>query len=451
MSSPMKNRCFLTPRTPDGSIPKGWTRTIAGNDWGGPVWQAGVWRAVGGGAFPSRGDRCLLVGADDAATDTVSKPIHTGDAGLINQAVAGAALTNIAEAAVDVVVADQGYDPGHTLLMLRDTDPSTSTLEIPLINTFTEYEQASVVLDITGADLSGDNTFSIGWYRDATSASGNRRIPRVYFDDFRFYWNPYFGPIRILKYTDDQAPNATITGGTAGTGFSVENVANYVASDPYVTATAGSGWIEFDMGGSFTDHVNLFSLIDCNFASGEYYELFYGAVSPAATSLGQFPVNNGRNSFLEFSRVTSGHRYWRVEFAKTVGAADKAFTIGECVFGEARHLQKNYQWGPARGQQFGAKILETDYSRRWTDKTHTRRTYTMPFGQLKTEDSFELIDILEDSHGGTYPALVIPDPTAYDVFYGYFQTSVSEVIRAYQLRSIGELSFIEQTQAVVQT
>lgn len=449
MANLIRNRCFITPRSPNAVAPTGWTVDTGGADWGGAAWQVGAWRPVGGGSMPMRGDRCLLVGADDAQTDTVSKPLHVNDYGVVTQAVAGAALTDVNELAVDFVVGDQGYDPSETALLLRDVDPSTTLITTASIDSYTEYAKYTLRLDVSGADLSGPNTISLGVARADTSTTGNRRIPRVYFDDLRCHWAPNKGPMRVLRYSDDVAPDGTITGTAAATGFSVDNVASRVASQPYVTGSVASGYVEFDMGPSFTGGVNMFALIDCNFESGEYFELFHGPLAAPSTSLGQFPVNNGRNSFIEFNRETS--RYWRLEFAKDAAAANKAFTIGECVFGEARHLQSNYGWGPAKGQAFGAKILETDYSRRWADKTHNRRSYRMPFNQLRAEDSYELVDILEDSHGGTYPSLVIPDPSAYDVFYGYFQSSVSEVIRAYQMRSIGELSFLEQAQAVVQT
>ena len=442
----IRNRAFNVPLSPNGSIPAYWTRAQNTPSWGGATWASGVYRAVGGGSMPSRGSRCLLVGAADATTETTSAELNSGDYCKFSQAIAGAACSSVSHIEATYLVADQGGDPSHSRALLSITDGTTTVTDADALSTATEHTEYTLRCATGTLDASKTWTVTIGVDRDATSAlGGNVEVPRVYFDDVRCRWSAYTAtPMRVLSYTDNICADATITGSTADTGFSVSNVSNLRASHPYVSTSATSAYIELDFGSAQT--ISLCALIDCNFQAGDTWTLAGGTTTNPSSISHTFACNDNKNAFVEFSPAS--YRYWRVSCSRS---SAKQWRIGEIAIGLARHMQTQFSWGPSPSVAYSTKKHTTPYGSEFAYEKGYRRAYSLSYPAMDAADVAEMRAISYSSAGDVYPLLIVPKPDEYACYFGTLQGSWSEVERYINVGVPGTIDFSEQAHALVQS
>lgn len=442
----IKNRSFLTPRTTNGAVPDGWTRVQNTPSWGGPTWQTGVWRATQGGSFPTHGDRCLMVGADDTQTSTVSGGLAQTDDSIVQQTVSGRAFRDVRAVRVDYTVADAGGDPSNTMAILRITDGSTIVSNVTAMSAITEFDANELTVATTALSNDANWTISVGLERSASNGS-TLEIPRAYFDNMRCEWSAYTAtPFRILKYSDDLAANAStsITGTAPSTGYALSNVANRRASHPCVFDSATSVYVEFDLGTA--TEVTLAALVDCDIDASDTWVLTGGTSTAPSSVSYQFPNNDSKNSFVEGALGT--YRYWRLT---CTNASAKQWVIGEICFGKAKHLQQNFSWGATPSTDYKSVKMTTAYGSEWVYDIGARRSYQMSFSTMSDADLADLKDIYDDSHGDVYPLLIVPRPDSYDCYYGTINSSFSQVERFVATGTVGTIPFLEQARAVVQS
>ena len=450
MSRYLKNRGFEQPISLAGVCPQDWMRNLVNTNWNGAAWGGGAGRWLGGGVMPSRGQRCILIGAADATTSTgASGAFDSSDEAKYAQVVAAAVFANIAGVAIDLVVMDQGYDPGNWNAELRVVQGGTAPYDSKALNAVTRYALSTLYADLSTISASGINpSVTFGVERAAAGSAGAREIPRVYFENLRFLWTPYSTtPPRILRYSGDLVGLAatTITGTTVAIGSALANVANRRMSHPAFWPAGTSAYLLFNFGAA--KYFNTVAVLAHNCVSGDTLTFSAGTTSACSDFSCVIPVNGSeasRNSFAEFIRKS--YQYAKISWA----GASRALQIGEICIGETMHMQSGYSWGARKGTGYLSRVLSTPYGSRWGYELGALRTFDMDFGKMDLADFYDWKYILDDAKG-VYPILIIPEPNRYDCYYGYVPTQVSEIQDAINVARPGSVTLVEQSTAVVQT
>jgi len=446
--NPIKNRAYNRPRSINGATPDHWTITNVGGAWGaGKTWASGVYRATGGGPLPEFGDRCLLLGAADAAVSTdAGSEILISDSSTVSQVVAGAAFRGAESISVDCWVADVGADKGNTRLHLKISDGLILLTSSRSFSPYSDGTRVTITRQTTSLDTTKDWTVSIALARTDSTATGTANaLPRVYVSRMFARWAPYSAsPPRILRNSENLMPDATVTSSSAATGYAASNVGNGRAGAPLVTNAGTSAWVEADLGSA--QAVNLVAMVGMNLTEGDTITIDAGAFSPPSTLSITVPTNNLVDAFAEFTTAT--YRYWRVTF----GGTSKQWQVGEIVLGLADHLQRGYQWGASHGRIYSNSNMATSYDQLWSYQRSVHRSFSMAWGDIDLEDAEELLAIIADCKGDALPLTIVPDPAGYDVFFGQFAGGqFSKVERSLRSRSMGQLEFRQQAKAVVQS
>lgn len=451
MSRFLKNRGFEQPISLAGVCPDNWSRNLINTSWDGAAWGGGTGRWKGGGVMPSRGQRCILIGAADVVTSTgASGAFNVADEAKYAQGVAAACFAQIAGCAIDFVVQDQGYDPGNWNAELRIVQGGTQPYAFSALNGVTRYALNTLYADLaTIVSTSSVNpSVTFGVERAAAGASGAREIPRVYFENLRFLWVPYSTtPPRILRYSDDLVGLAAtvITGTTVSIGSALANVANRRMSHPAFWPAGTSVSVSFDFGAA--KFFNTVAVLAHNCVGGDTLTFSAGTTSACSDFSAVIPINGNetsRNSFAEFIRQS--YRYAKISWA----GASRSLQIGEICIGEAIHMQSGYSWGARKGTGYMSRVLSTPYGSRWGYELGAQRVFDMDFGKMDLADFYDWKYILDDAKG-IYPILIIPEPHRYDCYYGYVPTQVSEIQDAVNVARPGSITISEQSTAVVQT
>jgi len=361
------------------------------------------------------------------------------------QTIAGAACANVDYFELDYSVADKGSDSGNTYLRLKIYDGTTTTTAQVSLTSATVNTKAVLRVSTSALVASGTWTLTYGLFRTASSGPSSQTVPRVYVANMRRRWKPYkLSPLRVLRYSDNLARTATLSGTTPDTGFALANLAAQRQSKVYVSASGTSGYVEADLGSA--QSVALVSLTGCQLLGSDTLTLTAGASTPPATLSVVMPVNAADKAHCQFTLAS--YRYWRITWSV---ASARKMVLGELQLGLTTHLQHHVAWDPELTHEFKTSKLVTPYGVEWAYAIGDQRAWALGFTGYEACDVDTFEAILDDCDGDVYPVLLLPEPTQYASYFGTFGPGVKRRLKNLRHESIGSVSFREQPLAVVQS
>lgn len=221
-------------------------------------------------------------------------------------------------------------------------------------------------------------------------------------------------PVRLKYVLTNLVDGATLTVGgnwTEDSSFPKTNLYNERMSQRGGFITAKDGNIVIDLGSA--QQIRCCALMNHNLTSTAIVTIEgHTADSWSDPDVSRSFTYAENDMLKEIPR--SSKRYWRLVVDDSDRSAND-IKIGELILGNTTEISKNFNWNLESQTRYNNSILETTGGDKWVYELYNRKSWSMKWSQLTSDELADVTPMVDTLSGALHPFLMILESTPYYV------------------------------------